>query len=92
MTVDDGLARVAKALDEVLAQRWDALALKMIGAGINPADRGTLGVSPPRSEGPPPGLSWQRLTFDEALQRQKDVDLEWRAELIAWLTTEGGPS
>ncbi len=99
MTIDDGLAKVAAQLDEVLAQRWDALALTMISDGANPNDRGDLGSGPP-SGGLSPGLVWRRLTFDEALQRQKDLDLAWRAatlvrvraELIDWLTPEGGPS
>jgi len=98
MTIDDAIARAAAKIDEVLAQRWDALALKMIGDGANPNDRGDLGSGPPTG-GLPPGLSWHRLTFDEVLQRQKVEDLQWRAEtlarvraeLIDWLTPEGGP-
>ncbi len=87
MTIDDGLAKVAAQLDEWLTQRWDALALTMISGGADPADRGDLGAGPPPG-GLPPGLSWHRLTFDEVLQRQKEADLQWRAETLAAVRAE----
>ncbi|HXG57000.1 MAG TPA: hypothetical protein VNJ03_16600 [Vicinamibacterales bacterium] len=87
MTLNDGLAKVAAQLDAVLAQRWHDLALEMITAGANPNDRGDLGSGPPPG-GLPPGLVWRRLTFDEVLQRQKDLDLAWRAETLARVRAE----
>ncbi len=92
MTIDDGLAKVAAHIDKYLEQRWDAMALQMIAGGADPADRGDISAGPPPGE-LSPGLSWHRLTFDEVLQRQKDLDLQWRdetlaavrAELIDWL-------
>ncbi len=98
MTIDDGLAKVAAQLDEVLAQRWHDLALQLIADGADPNDRGDLDAGPPPGE-LSPGESWHRVTFDEVLQRQRDLDLQWRdetlarlrGELIDWLTTDGGP-
>ncbi len=67
----------------------------VIGDGANPNDRGDLGSGFPPG-GLSPGLVWRRLTFDEALQEQKDLDLAWRAETLddvrAWLVRESGPS
>ena len=87
MTIDDGLAKATAQLDELLAQRWDALALKMISDGANPNDGGDLGSGPPPG-GLPPGCVWRRLTFAESLQRQKDLDLQWRDETLARVRAE----
>ena len=38
ITLEAALADAAAQLDEVLQQRWDELALRLIGEGLNPVD------------------------------------------------------
>jgi hypothetical protein len=77
VTLDEALAATSRAIDKVLEQRWDALAFQLIADGVQPDDGED---EPPPSEGP-----WQRLTFNQVLQRQRALDLEWRDATLAQL-------
>lgn len=85
MTLDQAVASASTQLDAILERRWDAIALKMIEDGADPADVADDGPT----EGP-----WARISFDATLRRQKQIDLEWRdgvlAELRANLIAEAG--
>jgi hypothetical protein len=77
MTLDEAIARASEKIDELLTQRWDDLALRMIEDGVDPdADE---------SEPPDVPGDWRRLSFKNTLQHQKELDLEWRAETLVQL-------
>jgi hypothetical protein len=78
-TLDEAVVLAAGTIDAVLKTRWDDFALRLIATGCNP-DNTNDEDDPPPTVGP-----WQRLTFEEALQYQKAVDLRWRADTLAKL-------
>jgi hypothetical protein len=71
MTLDDATAEI----DKMLEARWDALALRMIADGMDPDE---VCDEPSPADGP-----WSRVSFNWILQRQKELDLQWRDEVLA---------
>jgi hypothetical protein len=74
----DGLMELATAkLDLFLSERWDNFALRLIEAGVDPDGPESDPVDVPGE--------WRRLSFQDALQHQKDLDTEWRRATLVQL-------
>jgi len=74
MTIDQALAKVSAQIDAILEQRLFDMALQMIADGADPHAPGAP---------PDPDASWQRVSVDDVLQRQRAIDAAWKVEAIA---------
>ena len=74
MTIDQALAKVSAQIDAILEQRLFDMALQMIADGADPNAPGAP---------PDPDAGWQRVSFDEVLQRQRANDAQWKVEALA---------
>ena len=74
MTIDQAIDKASAAIDALLQQRLDAMALQMIGDGVDP-------TKPPANEDS--DGDWQRVTFGEILQLQGARDAAWKREALA---------
>ena len=70
MTLAQAVAKLSAEIDVLLQQRLDAMALQMIGDGVDPT------ATPPATEDA--DGDWQRITFDGILQRQREIDAAWK--------------
>ncbi len=73
MTIDQAIDKASAAIDVLLQQRMDAMALRMIGDGVDP-------TKPPANEDS--DGDWQRVTFGEILQLQGARDASWKAATL----------
>jgi hypothetical protein len=76
ITLEEAMVDAAAQLDRLLEERWDAIALDMIAAGADPTDDGT------HETDSSPGGDWERISFANALDRQKALDRQWRDALL----------
>jgi len=74
MTIDQALAKVSAQIDAILEQRLFDMALQMIADGADPHAPGAP---------PDPDASWQRVSVDDVLQRQRAIDAQWKVEALA---------
>jgi hypothetical protein len=77
MTIDEVIANTAAQIDQILAERWDQMALRMVADGMDPNEPYR---APSADDGP-----WSRVSFGWVLQQQKEIDREWRDRTLAEL-------
>ena len=83
MTIDQAIAKLEGEIAALLEDRLDALALRMLGDGVDP----TKLPANEDSDG-----DWHQVSFDEILERQRAIDAAWTTKALAqirnWLEAE----
>jgi hypothetical protein len=78
MTIDQVLENASAQIDAILRQRLDDMACQMIANGADP-------TKPPATEDA--DGDWQRVSFDEILERQRAIDAKWKTEVLVLIRT-----
>ena len=78
MTIDQTIAKLEGEIDALLQERLDDLACQMIANGADP-------TKPPANEDS--DGDWQRVSFDEILERQRAIDAAWKTKALAEIRT-----